>query len=108
MVENRHHRWRFVRDIAVVLGHVVARPQAATQRRHQLGMGTQARGLNLLLDLLLLEQQGLCIEHVEVVGQAALESDHGDVIGFLRGLHRFGGEDLLVMAENEILAVIEG
>ena len=51
----------------------------------------------LMLHLLLLEQQRLRIEHVEVIGEAALISDHRDVVGLLRRGHRLGGEALLLV-----------
>ncbi|MOA28416.1 hypothetical protein D3C78_1493570 [compost metagenome] len=60
-------------------------------------MGTQARRLHLLLHLLLLEQQALRVEHVEVIGEPALERYHRDVVGALGSGHRFGGEDLLLV-----------
>ncbi|MCY1428193.1 hypothetical protein D9M71_440670 [compost metagenome] len=60
-------------------------------------MGSQASGLDLLFDLLLPEQQGLRVEHIEVISQAPLECDQGDVVGFLRRGHRFGSEHLLLV-----------
>ena len=44
-----------------------------------------------------MEQQGLRVEHIEVVSEAALVGDHGDVIGFLRRCHRLGREYLLLV-----------
>lgn len=76
----------------VPLRHILTGLQATTQGGDQLGMGNQAGGLHLLLHLLLAEQQGLRVEYVQVVGKAALERDHGDVVGFLCGSNRFGGE----------------
>src|SRR5437868_8672926 len=66
-----------------VFRYIVACTEPTAESRHQFRMCTQARGLDLLLDLLLLEQQGLGIEHVEVIGKPALVGDHGDVVGFL-------------------------
>lgn len=58
-------------------------------------MGGQPGGLHLLLDQLLLEQPGLRVEHVEVIGEAALVGQGGDIVGLLRGSHRLRGEVLL-------------
>lgn len=67
------------------------------QRHHQPGVGFQSRGLDLLLNLLLAKQLRARIEHVQVIGQAALPGDQSNVVGLLRRRHRLGGECLLLV-----------
>src|SRR5471032_3667882 len=77
--------------------HIVAGAEPAAQGGDQFGVGTQACGLHLLLDLLLVKQQGLGVQHVEVIGEAALVGDHRDVVGFLRRGHGLRGEGRLIV-----------
>ena len=56
MYKRRHEGWRFVGHVTILFRYIAAGTKAATQRCHQLGMGNQACGLDLLLHLLLLIQ----------------------------------------------------
>src|SRR5450830_1916294 len=84
VIKHGERRRGLARGSLGSLRNIVASAKPPAQGGHQVGMGRQTRGLHLLLDLLLAEQQGLGVQHIEVVREAALVGDHRDVVGFLR------------------------